>query len=87
MSYLLPPTHIFINKKLSTLWYYKMLSEVFWSFFLTTVTACLLGVIKILYKSKCKRCNICGLKIERDVEGEEQIDNHELDINARNNII
>ena len=64
-----------------------MLSEVFWSFFLTSSIGCILGIIKLLYKSKCKRCNICGIKIERDVEGEEKLDDHELDINARNNII
>ena len=65
-----------------------MLSEVFWSFFLTSSIGCILGIIKMIYKSKCKTCSFCGITIERDVEGEEKIDDHELDIqkNAITNI-
>ena len=58
--------------------YYYMLSEVFWSFFLTTVSACLLGIIKMLYKSKCKTCECCGIKIERDTAGELHEDELEM---------
>ena len=47
---------------------------VFWSFFLTTTTAFIFGVIKILAKSKCKTCQFLGCKIERDVELEEKLD-------------
>ena len=57
-----------------------MLSEVFWSFFLTTVTGCLLGLIKMIYKSKCKKCKICGCEIERDTEGELHEDELELNM-------
>lgn len=47
---------------------------VFWSFFLTTSTAFIFGIVKILSKSKCKSCSFCGCKIERDVELEERFD-------------
>lgn len=56
-----------------------MLSEVFWSFFLTSTIGCLLGIIKMLYKSKCKKCSLCGCEIERDTQGEEKYDELELE--------
>ena len=55
-----------------------MLTEVFWSFFLTSTIGCLLGLVKILYKSKCKKCNICGIIIERDTQAEEKVDELEI---------
>jgi hypothetical protein len=58
-----------------------MLSEVFWSFFLTSAIGCLMGIVRMIYKSKCKSCSCCGCKLERDVEGEEKID--ELEIQRR----
>jgi hypothetical protein len=58
-----------------------MLSEVFWSFFLTSSIGCIMGILRMIYKSKCKSCSLCGIKIERDVEGEERID--ELEIQHR----
>ena len=55
-----------------------MLSEVFWSFFLTSTIGCIMGILRMIYKSKCKSCSFCGIKVERDVEGEERIDEIEL---------
>lgn len=55
-----------------------MLSEVFWSFFLTSSIGCIMGILRMIYKSKCKKCTFCGLKIERDVESEERIDELEI---------
>jgi len=55
-----------------------MLSEVFWSFFLTSTIGCIMGILRMIYKSKCKSCSFCGIKVERDVEGEERIDEMEL---------
>jgi len=55
-----------------------MLTEVFWSFFLTSTIGCILGLVKILYRSKCKRCNLCGLEIERDTQAEEKVDELEM---------
>ena len=52
---------------------------VFWSFFLTTSTAFIFGLVKIISKSKCKTCKLCGIcEIERDVEVEERNDELEL---------
>ena len=55
-----------------------MLSEVFWSFFLTSTIGCIMGILRMIYKSKCKKCSLCGCVLERDVEGEERIDELEL---------
>jgi len=51
-----------------------MLSEVFWSFFLTSTIGCIMGILRMIYKSKCKNCSFCGIKVERDIEAEEHID-------------
>lgn len=63
-----------------------MLSEVFWSFFLTSTIGCLLGIMKMLYKSKCKNVECCGMKVERDVEIEEKEDEMEMRNRSKNNI-
>jgi len=55
-----------------------MLSEVFWSFFLTSSIGCIMGILRMIYKSKCKSCSICGIKIERDIDAEEHIDELEI---------
>ena len=46
-----------------------MLTEIFWSFFMTSIIACLLGIIRMLYKSKCSLVECCWCKIIRDVQG------------------
>ena len=51
-----------------------MLSEVFWSFFLTSTIGCIMGILRMIYKSKCKRCSVCGITIERDIDAEIGID-------------
>ena len=51
-----------------------MLSEVFWTFFISSVCGVILVGIRLCYKSKCKEVDFCCLKIVRDVEGEEKID-------------
>lgn len=35
----------------------------------------------MIYKSKCKNCSFCGLNVQRDVEGEERIDELEIQRN------
>ena len=55
-----------------------MLSEVFYTFLITSVLGCIMGILRMIYKSKCKRCSWCGVVIERDTEAEEKID--ELDL-------
>jgi len=51
-----------------------MLSEIFWTFLVTSILGCMLATTRMLYKSKCRSVECCGLKIIRDVEGEEKID-------------
>jgi hypothetical protein len=55
-----------------------MLSEVFWSFFLTSIIGCIMGMLRMLYKSKCRSLECFGMKIERDVQMEEKIDELEM---------
>jgi len=50
------------------------MSEVFWSFLVTSVIACGLGTLRMAYKSKCKKFTFCGLVVERDTDGEEVLD-------------
>jgi hypothetical protein len=52
---------------------------VFFSFLITSVIGCILGFTKLIYKSKCKSCSCCGVKLERDVEAEEKIDALEIE--------
>ena len=58
---------------------YQLVEDpVFWSFFITSATAFIYGVIKIVSKSKCKRCKMLCIEIERDVELEERENEFEL---------
>jgi len=59
-----------------------MLSEIFWSFFITSIIACILASTKLLYKSKCENISCCGLVIKRNVELEEKVD--EIELQRRN---
>ena len=47
-----------------------MLSESFWIFVVTTSAGLLLACMKICYDSKCKTLDLGCLKIQRDVEAE-----------------
>jgi hypothetical protein len=51
-----------------------MLSEVFYTFLITSIIGCLGMTFRMLYKSKCKQFQICCLKVVRDTEGEEILD-------------
>jgi len=55
-----------------------MMSEVFWGFFVSSMIGFIIALLKLCYKSKCKEINICCLKITRDIEMEEKIDEIEL---------
>lgn len=50
------------------------LSEVFYTFLITSTIGLLLGISRVCYKSKCKSVDFCCLKIIRDVEIEKQED-------------
>jgi hypothetical protein len=51
-----------------------MLSEVFFTFLITSVIGLIMGIARMLYKSKCRQFSCCGFHIDRDVEGEERLD-------------
>jgi len=55
-----------------------MLSEVFWVAFITTMSGCLIKVISMAYKSKCKEVECCCMKIVRDVALEEKENEFEI---------
>jgi hypothetical protein len=52
----------------------QVLSEIFYTLLITSTIGLILAIAKICYKSKCKEVNVCCIKIIRDVEGEEKID-------------
>lgn len=56
-----------------------MLSEIFWNSLLITSSGLFLAVIAACYKSKCRTIRCCGIEIDRDVEGEEKIDEIEME--------
>jgi len=49
-----------------------MLSEIFYTLLLTTLTGFFLKCASMMYKSKCKEVDFCCLKIIRDTESEEK---------------
>jgi hypothetical protein len=48
------------------------LSEVFYTFLITSTIGLLIGIARICYKSKCKTVDMCCLKIVRDVDIEKE---------------
>jgi hypothetical protein len=52
-----------------------MFSETFFVGLYSSLIGFLLAIGTQCYKSKCKEVNFCCIKIIRDVEGEEQLDN------------
>jgi len=54
------------------------MSEVFWSFVITSLVGFVIALLKLCYKSKCKEISCCCLKIVRDIESEVEVDEIEL---------
>ena len=52
-----------------------MFSEVFFTGLYSSLIGFLLAIGAQCYKSKCREVNFCFIKIIRDVEGEEKLDN------------
>jgi hypothetical protein len=48
------------------------LSEVFYTFAITSGVGLILAIAKLCFKSKCSDIEICCLKIKRDTEAEEK---------------
>ena len=51
------------------------MSEVFYTGLYSSLIGCVLAMASQCYRSKCKEVKFCCIKITRDVEGEEQLDN------------
>lgn len=51
-----------------------MLSEVFYTFLISSLCALVLAVSRMLYKSKCSVIRCCGCEIDRNVDDETKID-------------
>jgi hypothetical protein len=45
-----------------------MITEMFWSFMITSIIACILALAQYLFKSKCDNIECCCIKIHRSVE-------------------
>jgi hypothetical protein len=62
-----------------------MLSEVFWVAFVTTITGMIIKLASMAYKSKCKECSFCCVKVIRDVDLEEKETEFEITHNVKKN--
>jgi hypothetical protein len=62
------------------------LSEVFYTFVISSICGVVLVGIRLCYKSKCKEVDFCCLKIVRDTEGEEKIDEQPKRSNSDTNL-
>ena len=62
-----------------------MFSEIFYSFLITSLIGCSLGIMRMLYKSKCENVKCWGIEIKRNVALEEKAD--ELEMQIKNNKI
>jgi len=47
-----------------------MLSEIFWTFVVTSIVGLVIVISKLCFKSKCRNIDFCCLRIERDVQEE-----------------
>jgi hypothetical protein len=47
-------------------------------FLITTSSALFGAILKTLYDSKCKRCKMCGIEIERDIDAEVDLEEHKI---------
>jgi hypothetical protein len=56
------------------------MSEIFWSFLITSIIAFFTIVVRMCYKSKCEnvQCGLTGFTIKRNVVLEEKTDEIEL---------
>ena len=48
------------------------MSEVFWTFFVSSMVWFIIAIMKMCYKSKCREVSFCCIKIIRDVDAEEK---------------
>jgi hypothetical protein len=62
------------------------LSEVFYTFVISSICGVILVAIRLCYKSKCKEVDFCCLKIVRDTDGEEKLDGQPKRSNSDTNL-
>lgn len=64
-----------------------VLSEIFWSFLITSIIGCGLALSRLCYKSKCSSIEVSykGIKIIRDINNEEKIDELQVSQQKSNN--
>jgi hypothetical protein len=60
-----------------------MVSEVFLTTLSVSTFGFFLAILGVCYKSKCKTIDCCCIKIVRDIEAEEQIDEHTIELGGR----
>lgn len=58
-------------------------SEVFYTGLYSSLIGLVIAIMASCYKSKCSKIKIGCIVIERDVEGEEKLDQNPLQSNAR----
>lgn len=63
-----------------------MISDAILIFLITSVSAIIAAVLKLLYDSKCKNCSVCWdcMKIDRDTRAEVEVQEN-LQNNHQNN--
>lgn len=47
-------------------------------FLITSASALFGAILKTLYDSKCKKCKMCGIEIERDIDAEVDLEEHKI---------
>ena len=47
-------------------------------FLITTSSALFGAILKTLYDSKCKRCKMCCIEIDRDIDAEVDLEEHKI---------
>jgi len=61
-------------------------NAVFVSFAITSVLACILKIVSMCYKSKCKKFKCCGILIVRDIEAESSVDRTTVTAEGNGNV-
>jgi len=60
------------------------MTEMFYMFLISSVLGCLGMSFRMMYKSKCKEVDFCCIRVLRDTQGEEKID--EIENNKKEQI-
>ena len=48
----------------------QILSEIFWTFLISSVIGFIIVIVKTCYKSKCSSIDLCCIKIIRNIDAE-----------------